>query len=83
MGNKMENITNNKFWLGLLTWAKKDFIIVFVCLVCLLACLYTVMTIQAYQNKINDIWLQQWEESGCMAKPYMPNVTFNIKGVYT
>jgi hypothetical protein len=81
----MEKPTTQKIdglWDLALAWAKKDFLVIVVCLVCLLACLLTLASVGSYQQHINDLWQQQWDSSGCMVKPYQPNITFNLRGDY-
>ena len=81
----MEEKTDKKtfnFWEHLLTWAAKDFVIILLLMVCLLACLYTLETTELYQEKINQAWEDQWYLSGCKATYYVPNITFNLVGDY-
>lgn len=74
----MSSTTNNI----IVEWVKKDWLIIAVCLLCLLACVWTLYSAQSYQEQINKAWLEQWESSGCMVKPYQPNITFQWGGIY-
>ena len=71
-----------KFWDLALAWAKKDFLIIIVCLLCLLACLATLNSVGEYQQHINQLWQDQWDSSGCKVDPYQPNVSFKLWGDY-
>lgn len=73
----MTNILEN-----IMAYARKDFPVILICLFCLLACVWTAYSVQTYQAEINKAWSEQWERSGCQVKPYMPNITFNYRGVY-
>lgn len=67
---------------SILLWVKHDSFVIFVLLLALGACAYTIIISDAYQQEINKVWLEQWEQSGCQVKPYQPNITFNYRGVY-
>ena len=43
----------------------KDYLIIVICLLALLGCLYTMLTVIEYRDAINEEWLAQWEASGC------------------
>jgi cell division protein FtsW (lipid II flippase) len=66
----------------LMAWAKRDATIIIVCILALAGCLYTLMTTASYQKAINQNWMDQWEKSGCQAKPYQPNISFKYWGEY-
>jgi hypothetical protein len=71
----------------ILNWIKRDAWIIFVCLLALAGCIYTLGSVESYQNQINSYWLNAWERSGCAAKqggfvPAPVNITFNLLGVY-
>ena len=65
-----------------LAWAKKDFLIIVVCLLCLLACLVTLNSVGSYQQQVNAAWQDQWDMSGCAVKYHEPNISFNMWGDY-
>jgi hypothetical protein len=67
---------------GLIDWMRKDYIIIVICLLSLAACLITIVSIDAYQEKINDAWMDQWQQSGCIIEPEYINITYNIGGDY-
>ena len=83
MSNK---ILKDKQMNNILILIKKDLTLILICLIALAACVYTLMTVGAYQDKINDHWMQQWDEI-CNDAPigYDPigaNFTFNLRGKY-
>jgi hypothetical protein len=53
----------------LIDWIKRDFVVIIVCLMSLLGCLYTMLTVGTYQQRINEAWQLQWDASGCGAFP--------------
>uniref|UniRef100_A0A6M3IE52 Uncharacterized protein n=1 Tax=viral metagenome TaxID=1070528 RepID=A0A6M3IE52_9ZZZZ len=67
-------------WEQVIVVVKKDFIIYLVCLLSLLGCLYTIYTVGSYQQAINNAWLKQWEESGCVAEPELPQIQYRLVG---
>ena len=67
---------------SVLEWVKKDFVVIIVCCLCLLACLYTIYSVASYQEQINNAWERQWNESGCYVKPYVPSIPYNLWGQY-
>lgn len=66
----------------IIKWFQKDFLIILVCLMSLLACVWTVFTVQSYQQAINEVWAEQWEASGCKKEYAFANITYNIGGYY-
>jgi len=54
---------------------KKDFVVVFMCLVAILICLYTLYMAKDYSDKCNDHWIEQWNEKCPNSKGYYN--TFN------
>lgn len=60
----------------------KDYIVVSICLLSLLACVYTIYTVVSYQTAINQAWQQQWDLSKCAISPNIPNINFSLWGVY-
>jgi len=69
MGNNELNIPR---WA--VDWVKKDFIIIIVCLMAMLACLYTIYMAKDYNQQCNEHWAEQWNEKCVNAHPYE---TFN------
>lgn len=65
-----------------LQWIKKDFLVIIICLLSILACVYTIFTVTEYQDQINRHWIDQWERSGCNYKPSPANIPFNMGGWY-
>jgi len=68
-------------------WIKKDIIIIIVLCLALAACFITLASVDAYQAKINDAWLDQWD-SVCNKditnyKPVPVNITYKFMGDYT
>ena len=49
----------------LIKWFKKDFVIIIICLLCLLACVYTILTVGEYQEQCNTYWETQLENCEC------------------
>ena len=64
----------------LIKWIKKDFIVVTICLVCLLGCLYTLLTIGEYQNQCNEYWIKQIKQCQCdnYVKEFDTNFSFTM-----
>ena len=77
---------NNKHFNIIVSFVKNDFIMIVICLLSLLVCVYTIYLSASYQEKINNHWWQQWF-SICSndATGYVPtfaNYTFNFRGDY-
>lgn len=69
-------------WKRLINIVKKDFFIILVCLMAVLACVYTIGTVSIYQAAVNRAWINQWYDSGC-AQPFQAvNISFNYMGDY-
>jgi hypothetical protein len=66
----------------LIEWAQRDFVVVFMCLMCLLACLYTALEVGNYEDAINRAWALQWERSGCGVRYYNVTMPFDILARY-
>ena len=64
------------------TIAKMDWTIYIVCLLALLACLYTINSVATYQLKVNENWQEQWEQSGCIQSYTTPDISYNLWGFY-
>jgi hypothetical protein len=64
-------------------WARQDWWVIVVAVMCLLACLYTINSVRGLQDQINQAWMEQWESSGCAQRwTSVPNITFNLRGEY-
>ena len=66
----------------LLDWFKRDFVIILICLACLLGCLYTLYAVGSYQKVCNDYWQHQFDDCVCMKTISPFNQTFNYLGDY-
>lgn len=73
---------NNELFNHLVNWVSKDYIVIIICLLVLVSCIITIRSVDKYQKKINDIWIEQWTDSGCRVEPVPVNVTYNIGGIY-
>lgn len=62
---------SNKYWL----WVKKDFIYIVVCLIALIACLYTIASVQNYQNECNEHWVEQIQPIVDVCPAYTTGIT--------
>ena len=82
--NEMESIPREN---KLIKWIKKDYVIIIICLLCLLGCLYTILTIGEYQEQCNQYWETQLEQ--CECKNYIQefdtnfSITMNYEGAKT
>ena len=69
----------------LLDWIRKDTVFIIISLLVLAACYYTLESVDNYQDKINDAWIMQWNES-CICNqindPFAVNITFKLGGNY-
>ena len=66
----------------LIAWGKKDSIMILVAFLAMLACLYTLVSVQGYQVAINDHWERQWGMSGCKAGYTPANISWNWRNQY-
>lgn len=66
----------------ILNIVQANFTIYIICLLALLACLYTINSVADYQQQINNNWEQQWEASGCQAAYIVPNISYKYMGGY-
>lgn len=76
---------NNDFFNHLMAWMQKDILFIIIALLVLAACFYTIRSVGSYQQRINDAWMQQWNES-CSCKhlntPVEINISFKLGGDY-
>lgn len=63
-------------------WVQRDFWVVVICLMSLLACLYTALQVGTYEAAINRAWALQWERSGCEAIYTNVSMKFDMLGRY-
>lgn len=71
---------------SLLDWIRKDIVFIIMATLTLAACFYTINSVDKYQDKINDAWFAQWNQScPCALQRHVPqiiNISYNIKGNY-
>lgn len=66
----------------LMDWLKKDIFVIIVLGFSLIALLYTVGSVNTYQERINDHWWRQYEQSPCWKQsgqiPVEANMSFEM-----
>ena len=60
----------------LIEFMKRDFVYIIVCLVALLVCLYTIESVQEFQDHCNEHWTEQMKNCECGYND-IPNWTEN------
>jgi hypothetical protein len=68
---------------ALMAWSERNVLTILLCLVTLAFCMYSLYTVGNFQAAINSAWRTQWDNSGCVVKYSVPNLTFNWRGEYS
>lgn len=69
-GGKMTEEKNKTFdWKKFKAFVGRDFVYIVVCLIAILACMYTLMTVGQYQQKCNAHWESQIAMCKCECVP--------------
>jgi len=80
METHQENKMNKE---KLLSFIKRDFVYIVLCLIVLLACAYTLYAVGDYQQTCNQHWSKQFEKRCPLIEDYtMFNQSFNLIGGY-
>ena len=63
------------FFNGFVAFVKKDFIVIIICLLVLLGCMFTLYNVESYKDKCNTYWNNFYNDCQCQCTK--PAIDFN------
>lgn len=65
----------------IIEYIKKDFLIIIVCLVCLLVCMYALYNIKAVEQRCNQHWIETFKEVCPIYDPEKDMHSYNVSEI--